>query len=274
MLTWRDVPDLTPEEFRQFADLIHREAGITLRDHKIVLLSNRLRKRLAATNCGDFAAYFRFLTTHREEKNHFLEAITTNETYFWRTVDNFALLRSHVLKQLLGVTKTLRFWSAGCSTGEEPYNLAIELTEAMKTYGPFEFSILASDISERVVEFARAGSYSGRRIEKVPPPILYRYFRPDPAVPGEFRIREDLAKRVEFRRENLFETAHRGMHCIFCRNVMIYFARAEQEALIRIFHRALMPGGYLIIGHSESLSMISSEFKLEHHPQGVLYRKV
>jgi chemotaxis protein methyltransferase CheR len=274
MKTWRDVPDLTLEEFRKFAALIHREAGITLREHKVVLLSNRLRKRLAATGCEDFASYFSYLGSHLEEKNHFLEAITTNETYFWRTVDNFELMRREVLKNLLPGTKNLRFWSAGCSTGEEPYNLAIELTEAMKDYGHFEFSILASDISERVVEFGRQGLYSGRRIEKVPPAILARYFRPDHSQPGEFRVREDLRKRVEFRRENLFETSHSGIHCIFCRNVMIYFAPAEQEALVRIFHRTLLPGGYLIIGHSESLSMISSQFKLEHHDLGVLYRKV
>lgn len=274
MKTWRDVPDLTLDEFRLFAELIHRSAGITLREHKIVLLSNRLRKRLAATGCEDFKAYYDYLAQHAEEKNHFLEAITTNETYFWRTVDNFELMRAHVLKNLLSTTRNLRFWSAGCSTGEEPYNLAIELTEAMKTYGHFDFSILASDISERVIDFARQGIYSGRRIEKVPPPILYRYFRPEPAHPGEYRVREDLARRVEFHRENLFESKHTGIHCIFCRNVMIYFARAEQEALVRIFYQALLPGGYLIIGHSESLSMISSQFVIEHHAQGVLYRKV
>ncbi len=113
MKTWRDVPDLTLEEFRKFAELIHREAGITLREHKVVLLSNRLRKRLAATGCEDFAAYFAYLGSHIAEKNHFLEAITTNETYFWRTVDNFELMRREVLKNLLPITRNLRFWSAG-----------------------------------------------------------------------------------------------------------------------------------------------------------------
>lgn len=279
MKDYLDIPDLTEEQFRRFTELIHREAFITLKDAKLTLLSNRLRKRLRALSLRDFESYYRFLqsktTEAANEMVHFLEAVTTNESYFWRTTHNFDMLREYILPGLLQQFKgeTLRFWSAGCSTGEEAYNLAIELTESMKHYGVFDFDIVGTDISNRVVEFAKIGKYSGRKIDRVPEMILSRYFREVKDEPGTVKIREDIKKRVVFKVDNIFHAKPGPFHMIFCRNVMIYFSRPDQELLANHFYSQLKNGGYLIVGHSESLHMMKTPFKSVHRDQGVAYHK-
>ncbi len=209
------------------------------------------------------------------EMVHFLEAVTTNESYFWRTTNNYDLLKETLLPDLLTRFKgaELKFWSAGCSTGEEPYNLAIELTEAMKNHGVFRFRIFASDISARVVDFAKAGRYSGRKIEKIPPVILNRYFAQVPDNSEEYEVRKDIKEKINFRKENLFKSELTGLHMIFCRNVMIYFSREDQERLVNHFFKQLIPGGFLIVGHSESLHMMNTGFRSVHFPKGVAYQK-
>lgn len=281
---YQEIEDLTGEQFARFAQLVYDRTSITLKDHKITLLSNRLRKRLRALDLDDFDAYYQLLTGDQagEEHLHFLEAVTTNETYFWRTTHNFDMLREDILPDLLKIFRgeQLQFWSAGCSSGEEPYNIAIELTEGMKKSGVFSFEIQATDISRRMVEFARAGRYSGRKIEKVPQQILNRYFRPVPDRDGYHLVRDDIKDKIEFRMQNLFAEelaagdagARPGrLHCIFCRNVMIYFDRKDQEKLVQRFFDALRPGGYLIVGHSESLFMMDTPFEFRHLEHGVAY---
>lgn len=275
-----EIPDLTPEQFRMFADLIHKEASITMKEAKITLLSNRLRRRMRHLGLSTFDDYYKLISSQtREGVNeivHFLEAVTTNESYFWRTINNFELLKDELLPQMLKQFpgRKLRFWSAGCSTGEEPYNLAIELTEAMKAVGPFDFEIIASDISQQVIDYAQKGRYSGRKIEKIPQTILQRYFRPIPDSDGIYEIREDIKKRITFKVENLFRSTNPAFHMIFCRNVMIYFSRADQETLANCFYNQLVENGYLIIGHSESLHMMQTSFKHLHFQSGVVYARI
>ncbi|MCB1304249.1 MAG: protein-glutamate O-methyltransferase CheR [Leptospiraceae bacterium] len=277
MNQFSEIPDLTQAQFQRFARLIHDKAHIHLKDHKITLLSNRLRKRLRALEFSSYDQYFDFISDEKtavQEMVHFLEAVTTNESYFWRTTQNFDALKKHVLPELLKrfPGEKLNFWSAGCSTGEEPYNLAMELIESMKAYGLFEWSIAGSDISNRVVEFAREGIYTGRKIERVPEGILRRYFR---KIEGKdaYQVRSDIRDKIQFSVENLFEARHAGMHCIFCRNVMIYFNREDQEKLVNRFHEMLKGGGYLFIGHAESLQMLNTPFLTKPTPEGVLYQK-
>ncbi|MCR9144281.1 MAG: protein-glutamate O-methyltransferase CheR [bacterium] len=274
---YKEIEDLSEEQFARFAKLVYDRTNITLKEHKITLLSNRLRKRLRALELDDFDDYYRLLTGDAagDEQLHFLEAVTTNETYFWRTTHNFDMLREDILPELVKEFRgeKLQLWSAGCSSGEEPYNIAIELTEGMKKSGVFSFQILATDISRHVVEFARAGRYSGRKIEKIPQPILHRYFRPVAERAGYFVVRDDIKEKIEFRLQNLFEEAGEAgrFHCIFCRNVMIYFDRKDQEQLVQRFFDALRPGGFLIVGHSESLFMMNTPFEFRHLPHGVAY---
>jgi chemotaxis protein methyltransferase CheR len=272
---YSEIPDLTEGQFSRFKELIHKEAQITLKPAKITLLSNRLRRRMKLLSIHDFDEYFNFVMKDNIEMVNFLDVVTTNESYFWRTTSNFDLLKEVLLKDILQTFKgqTLKFWSAGSSTGEEPYNLAIELTESMKQYGVFSFKIYGSDLSSRVVDFAKAGRYSGRKIDKIPPMILSRYFVPVPESPGTYEVRPDIKQKIEFRNENLFKSDLHGLHFIFCRNVMIYFSRDDQEKLVNEFYKKLLPGGYLIVGHSESLHMMKTEYKTVHFPNGVAYQR-
>lgn len=271
-----DIPDLTPEQFQRFADLIYVKASIQMKPNKLTLLSNRLRKRLRALDFNDFDQYYdHLMEVQDEEMIRFIEVITTNETYFWRTIQNFQMLKESILPELLELypKQELKFWSAGCSTGEEPYNLAIELTESMKTNGVFPFKIRASDLSRRVVEFAQEGRYNGRKIEKVPPLILNRYFRADEEREGYYRVRDDLKARVEFHVESIFNPPWNSYHCVFCRNVMIYFNRTDQEFLVNQLFQSLKPGGFLVIGHSESLHMMDTRYEYRKFEAGVAYQK-
>lgn len=276
MSVFPEIPDMSVEQFRRFAVIIHERSGIHLKEHKITLLSNRIRKRLRSLNLADYDLYYDYLVSHEDtEMTRFFEVITTNESYFWRTTQNYEALKTVVLPELLKTHRgeELHIWSAGCSTGEEPYNIAMELIEAMRKSGFFSFRILATDLSERVIEFARAGRYSGRKIEKIPPDVLARYFRPVPREEGLYEVREDIKRRIDFQIDNLFTSAHSGMHVIFCRNVMIYFKREEQKVLVERFYEALKPGGYLFIGHAESLQMLDTKFRTVHTPLGILYRR-
>ena len=276
MSTFQEIPDRTPEQFTKFAQVIHEWAGIHLKDHKITLLSNRLRKRLRILSLNNYDEYYNFLLRDKTaEMVHFLEVVTTNESYFWRTTQNYDALKTIALPEVLKLyhNQEIQIWSAGCSTGEEPYNLAIELIESMRKVGFFNFKITATDISNRVVEFAKAGQYTGRKIEKIPPDILNRYFRPLPNDPTVFEVREDIKAKINFKVENLFQSTPTGMQIIFCRNVMIYFQREEQTVLVERFYNALKPGGYLFIGHAESLQMLETKFHTVNTPLGILYRK-
>ncbi|MCS7204495.1 MAG: protein-glutamate O-methyltransferase CheR [Leptospiraceae bacterium] len=273
-----EIPDMSEEQFQKFSKLILEVAGIHLKEHKITLLSNRIRKRLRELKIFDYDEYYQYLTKSDKsasEMIHFLEVITTNESYFWRSIQNFEAYKKIILPDLLKLyhNTKIKVWSAGCSTGEEPYNIVIESIEAMKELGFFNFEVYATDISQKVIEFAKQGCYSGRKIEKVPPHILKRYFRPHPEDPEIHCIREDLKSKVIFKVENLFHSTIMNIHVIFCRNVMIYFQKKEQQILANEFYQRLLPNGYLIIGHAESLQILETPFKVIHTDYGTIYKK-
>lgn len=273
-----DIPDMSFEQFQKFSKFIYDLTGIYLKEHKITLLSNRIRKRLRELKIYDYDEYYDYLTKSNKkdiEIIHFLEVITTNESYFWRTPQNFEAYKKIVLPDLLNHyhNSKLKIWSAGCSTGEEPYNIVIESIESMKELGFFLFEVYATDISRRVVEIAKQGCYSGRKIEKIPPNILKRYFRQNPYDPEIFCVREDLKSKVQFKVENLFKPTIENIHVIFCRNVMIYFQKKEQEQLAKEFYQRLLPNGYLFLGHAESLQMLDTPFEIIHTEFGTIYKK-
>ncbi|MFN3605467.1 MAG: CheR family methyltransferase [Leptonema sp. (in: bacteria)] len=275
---YTDIPDMTQEQFKKFSEFIYKEAGIYLKDYKITLLSNRIRRRLRELKIYDYDQYYDFLTKSEHSNTeliHFLEVVTTNESYFWRTTQNFEAYKKIILPDILKNyrNKEIRIWSAGCSTGEEPYNIAIETIESMKDLGFFPFHIFATDISNRVIEIAKQGCYTGRKIERIPENILKRYFRQSKEDPKIFCIRDDIKSKIDFKVENLFTTSIKNVHVIFCRNVLIYFQKKEQEFLAKIFYQTLLPNGYLIVGHAENLQILNTNFKTLHTEYGFIYKK-
>lgn len=267
MIDFPEIKRLTEDEFRRFARLIYEESGIFLKDTKITLLSNRLRKRLYALKLDTFSQYYDYingLTDRRKEIESLIDVVSTNETYFFRNERQFEALTGHCLGDIAEKKKDekrLRIWSAGCSTGEEPYTLAICVLENQHLFPNWQIEIIATDIAPSVLEFAHRGVYSGRRIEKVPPAILKKYFTQD-AENGElFGVNAEVKKHVTFQYLNLFKNPYPDkLDVVFCRNVMIYFDKEHQKKLIAGFYRSLLKTGYLFIGHSETLHSISDDF--------------
>ncbi len=267
------IKRLTEDEFNKFAVLIYEESGIFLKETKITLLSNRLRKRLVALNISEFSDYYELLHSLplREkaiEYEKLLDVVSTNETYFFRNERHFEALSKTCLSEIAAVktAKKLRIWSAACSTGEEPYTIAICVKEAISRFAGWDIEILATDIAPSVLEFARIGEYSGRRIEKVPPEFLKKYFSQKKDQPEVYTINADIKKMVKFQYHNFFKsTFPKDIDIIFCRNVMIYFDKKHQIELVGKFYQSILDHGYLFIGHSETLHTISEDF---------VYRKI
>lgn len=255
--------DLSDRLFQKFSDLVYQECGINLHEGKRALLQARLNKRLRATNFPNYESYFQYLTSERnnDELVQFLDCISTNLTYFFREIQHFEIL-SQLLPKLVAEKKKqrdfrLRIWSAGCSTGEEPYSLAMYVLPHLDELPDCDFRILATDISTRALAVAARGVYSREKTEKVPDALRKRYFLQSPQRNGapEYEVAPVLKRIVSYRRLNLKDPyPFKGpFDYIFCRNVMIYFDKATQENLVQKMAGYMSPGGYLFVGHSESL---------------------
>lgn len=257
---------ITAEEFQRFRTLIYDESGISLSEQKKSLLASRLSKRLRDLDLATFSEYYAKVTQDptQEEFTKLLDLISTNKTDFFREPKHFDFLREQILPEL-DSAKRIRIWSSACSTGEEPYTIAMTLYEAVQNPDLWDFKILASDLSTRVLAKAASGMYDEDRFRDVPSELIKRHFlcgRGD--LTGVFKVKPHLADVITFRRLNLMDDRFpikNPLDLIFCRNVMIYFDRPTQETLINKFHRYLKPGGYLFIGHSESLQWITHPFK-------------
>lgn len=268
-----NIKRLTDDEFKKFALLIYEESGIYMKDSKITLLSNRLRKRLNALSLSEFTDYYNYLQkltgeAKKKEYEELLDVVSTNETYFFRNERQFEALSDFCLPEIAKTKKNkrLRIWSAACSTGEEPYTIAVCVMENMKHLAGWNIEILATDIAPSVLEFAKDGFYSGRRIEKVPPELLKKYFSIEDKEKGVYRVNDDLKKMVNFYYLNFFKNPFpKDIDIIFCRNVMIYFDKIHQKKLVSGFYDSIVDDGYLFIGHSETLHSISDDF---------LYKKI
>ena len=249
--------------FKQLSDFIYDEVGIKLPPAKKTMLEARIRKRLRALGMGSFEDYCKYIFSPNgmdKELIHMIDVVTTNKTDFFREPRHFEYLVQNALPELIKKEKAYkryRFWSAGCSTGEEPYTLAIVLKEFEEKYGSFSFSILATDICTEVLQKAIKGVYEMNRVEAIPITLKKKYLlrNKDPRKKLA-RINPDLRKHIEFRRLNLMSgdfNIKEPLDIIFCRNVIIYFDRPTQERLLNHFHRLLRPGGYIFMGHSETL---------------------
>ncbi len=263
-----EIKRLNSEEFEKFSKLIYDESGIYMKDSKITLLSNRLRKRLKALELDSFMDYYKYIqgltgNAKTKEYDELIDAVSTNETYFFRNERHFGALEGACLPEIAREkkNKTLRIWSAACSTGEEPYTIAISILENMHLFPGWNIEIIASDIAVSVLDFARKGVYSGRRIDKVPPSLLTKYFQLEQEGEKLYGVKESLKNLVTFKALNFFKDEFpTNIDIIFCRNVMIYFDKIHQRRLIADFYKSINEKGYLFIGHSETLHSISEDF--------------
>lgn len=256
---------LGKHDFQQLSSFIYQNLGIKMPAEKSTMLTGRLTKRLRALNLSSFAEYCDFLFSpegQEQEMVHLINVITTNKTDFFREPSHFAYLTQTAIPTLqrhhpFTGRESLKIWSAGCSTGEEPYTLAMVLAEIQENQPGFKFDILATDISTRVLEIAGRAVYPMGLIEPVPPQLRKKYLlRGVNTQNPQIRIGPELRRRVRFGRLNFMDEDFglpEKVAIIFCRNVIIYFDKVTQEKLMVKFCRFLQDGGYLFLGHSESL---------------------
>lgn len=261
-------------EFRRISAMAYETARLNLHQGKKLLVQNRLRKRLRALGLSGFKEYLRYLEENPEEIRIMVDCLTTNFTRLFREREHFDFLRDEVLPWLdeAGFER-LRFWSAGCSSGEEPYSLAVYLREYLENVDQRDVLILATDISLRALSRAREGLFREEQLEEVPAQWKFKYFRKC-RVEGEdfFQVTPEISRLVRFRYLNLADPwPMKGLfQVIFCRNVMIYFDKETQQEMVNRFYRYLVPGGYFFVGHSESLTRIRNPFL---HRRPSVYRR-
>ena len=280
-MTKQETPpiEMTDEEFLLIRDLIFEHCGIFMPESVRFLLERRLRPRAQLIGGGSYQEYYRLIKHGRErsrELEEIVDLITTNETYFFREQHQLNAFMLEIVPRLLEKRETrdpVRIWSAGCSSGEEPYTLAMLLND-MRPSSPVPFEIFGSDISRKVLRAARAGIYRETSFRDTDKRYIERYFRPEGR---NLQISEEIRNKVTFGLLNLMDEAALGLvanvDVIFCRNVMIYFSRASRSQLLTAFFRKMRPGGYLLLGHSESLVNASTEFEVVQLKQDIVYRK-
>jgi len=269
---------LSDSEFRLFRELIHEECGVSLSPEKKTFLESRLRRRMDELSLKTGYEYYCYINAPEgkyQELPTLLDSLMICETSFFRNQPQFDLLRDVVLPELVhkkekAGTKLLRVWSAGCSTGQEPYSAAITLIESLPDLSSWSARVFASDLSFTALERAQSGSYRPDQMKGVDPLRVARYFRQEN---GHYVIEESVRRRVIFDYHNLkHDNGLRGLDIIFCRNVMIYFDADEQRRLVHRFANCLVPGGYLFLGHAESLQGLSTRFVMLHRNKGIAYR--
>ena len=254
---------LSDAHFRRICQLIYQRAGIVLAEHKRDMVYNRLVRRLRTLGLDDFGRYLGMLEANASsaEWQAFINSLTTNLTAFFREAHHFPVLAEHARKR----SGEYRVWSAAASTGEEPYSLAITLADTLGT-APGRWKVFASDIDTEVLQKAQAGIYRQEELKTLSPQQLQRYFmRGTGPHDGLVRVRGELANHVEFASLNLLDKQYNvpgPFDAIFCRNVMIYFDKETQEAILKRFVPLLKPGGLLFAGHSENFSNLSRDFWL------------
>ena len=263
MNIWGNVEELSARDFQTVRQVVYDTIGVNLTEAKKSLVISRLSKRLRELKIKTFADYFRFLRDTPDEVEVMFNYLTTNVTRFFREKHHFEHICSEYLPFLESQArnngvKEIGIWSAGCSTGEEPYTLAMVLHNYFQHKNGWSINIMASDVNTEVLEKARTGIYSKQEILGIPYHYLKKYFKLGVGPnEGFFKIKKVLRDLVTFRRINLVSQekypAAGSLNLIFCRNVFIYFSRETRQKILGFFHRSLLPGGLLFLGHSESI---------------------
>ncbi|MCK6388212.1 CheR family methyltransferase [Zoogloea sp.] len=271
---------ISEEDFRKFREFFYRKTGIQFDGGKRYFVDKRLIERIEATGSESFRSYFTMLRFQAsgEELQALTNAMTVNETYFFREEYQFECLVNSILPEIVKTKKpgsTIRIWSIPSSSGEEPYSIALYLTEFWKGIDSWDVELISSDIDTDILNKARNGKYSQRSIQHLPKDLLQRHFHK--TGDGDYQISDDFRAAVEFTRVNLAEPAdtrpYRGFDVIFCRNLLIYFDDLSRQKAAEVFFDALNPGGFICLGHSESMSRITSLFRVRKFPEAIVYQK-
>ena len=259
-------------DFDAYRNLIYNESGIHFTATNRSILESRLKEQLRVTSVPDVKTYFNTISKDKEELKGFLDSITTNLTRFFRNQAHFDALEHHVIPELMkskAGSNTIKIWSAGCSTGEEPYTIAMLLSEVLPP--TWKFEIVASDISLKCLMTGKEGFYANNRTEGVPENYLKKYFD---KVEGGYKVHSDIMSKIRFDYHNLKnDSGLRNIDVVFCRNVIIYFDEAAQTSVINRFWEAMAAKSFLFIGHSESLFGMDTKFEFLKTQWATLYKK-
>jgi chemotaxis protein methyltransferase CheR len=271
--------DLPDDVFRMIRDLIYDKSGLYFSESSKYLIQKRLSPRARELNFDSFQKYFYFLhydPRAAAEFDHIFDLVTTNETYFFREPAQLSAFVDEIVPEILEgkAIKKIRIWSAGCSSGEEPYTIAILLAER-GLFDKAAVEIFASDINQQVLAKARKGQYRDNAFRATAPEIKEKYFIKE--GDGSWRISDSIKNKVSFGRLNLYDSSRVALlgylDVIFCRNVIIYFDDSSKKVVVGNFYSRLNSGGFLLLGHSESLISLSSQFKLRHLKNDMVYQK-
>jgi len=272
---------MSDEEYRLIRDCIYSHCGLFFNDDAKYLLEKRLAKRLCLHRIESFKDYYHLLKYGRkrdQELSDIMDVLTTNETYFFREAFQLKAFTDEIVPDIKASKeekgeRVLRIWSAGCSSGEEPYTIAMLLLD-MGGFDGWRIEIIGTDISHRVLQMARKGAYSASSFRVTDDSCVRKYFHEQD---GRYRIADRVRELVTFSHLNLFDenriTLLGKMDVIFCRNVIIYFDQSAKKRTVDAFSRSLRDGGYLLLGHSESLMNISTAFALRHLKNDMVYQK-
>ncbi len=275
-----EIP-MSDEEFRLIRDLVYSHCGLFFDNDSKYLLEKRLGKRLSMHNLPGYREYYHLLRYNRvkdQELSDIMDILTTNETYFFREAFQLKAFTEEIMPELIAEKekkgeRTLRIWSAGCSSGEEPYTIAMLLLE-MGCCNGWRVEIVGTDISHRVLQLARRAVYGKASFRATEEEYVRRYFQEQD---GGFKIADAVRELVTISHLNLFDQNRLAllgrMDIIFCRNVIIYFDQTAKKRVVEIFYRMMREGGYLLLGHSESLMNISTAFTLRHLKNDMVYQK-
>jgi chemotaxis protein methyltransferase CheR len=274
-----EAEPLSEDEFRRLSEFLYRRTGMVFNEGKRYYVQRRVNERMAATGSTSFASYFaRLRSDARGEIEQFVNAFTVNETYFYREDHQLQCLTSDLLEERVQSRRhgeAIRIWSVPCSTGEEPYSIGIWLLENWARVDAFEIEILGSDIDTKVIEAAKAGIFGARALMRMPPDLVERYFE---VLDNErWQVIEDLRQSVAFSPVNLVEgsetRAFGKFDVIFCRNVLIYFDDASRRIAAENLYENLAPGGFICLGHTESMSRISPLFEVRRFADAIVYQR-
>ncbi len=272
---------MSEDEFRLLRDVIYTHSGIYFDDDSKYLLEKRLARRIVSLKLSTFREYYHYLKYNRnkdQELMDIMDILTTNETYFFRESFQLKAFTDEIIPELVKLksarnNRTLRIWSAGCSTGEEPYTIAMLLCDIPELHG-YKIEIVGTDISQRVLQQARRGIYGKSSFRATEEAYISRFFQEQE---DGWRVNDRIRELVTISHLNLFDT-HRmvmlgKMDLIFCRNVIIYFDLDAKKRVVESFHSSLYDGGFLLLGHSESLMNVSTMFTLRHFKNDMIYQK-